>query len=194
MHRSPRQTIRCGYTTTTSCSCQRCSARPWIRSFASKLDFSCIRPSRPRRFTGTSFLFSALLDRPGKKKKRILPVRKQVLTGILNSDLVGFHTYDYARHFLSSCTVKFFFCFFPPVKMLTWVFGSESSICILPPTESSTTGDLSRWARFPLALSLKSSKRFGCFLWNFSLCFFILCFSFLVISAGAPTAKHPGPH
>lgn len=24
--------------------------------------------------------------------------------GILHSDLIGFHTYDYARHFLSSCT------------------------------------------------------------------------------------------
>jgi trehalose-6-phosphate synthase len=24
--------------------------------------------------------------------------------GVLESDLLGFHTYDYARHFLSSCT------------------------------------------------------------------------------------------
>lgn len=24
--------------------------------------------------------------------------------GILNSDLIGFHTYDYVRHFLTSCT------------------------------------------------------------------------------------------
>ncbi|KAG0210688.1 Trehalose-6-P synthase/phosphatase complex synthase subunit [Mortierella sp. GBA43] len=34
----------------------------------------------------------------------ILPVRKEILLGVLNSDLIGFHTYDYARHFLSSCT------------------------------------------------------------------------------------------
>lgn len=34
----------------------------------------------------------------------MLPYRKEVLIGILNSDLVGFHTYDYARHFLTSCT------------------------------------------------------------------------------------------
>jgi trehalose-6-phosphate synthase len=26
------------------------------------------------------------------------------LTGVLEADLLGFHTYDYARHFLSSCT------------------------------------------------------------------------------------------
>ena len=33
-----------------------------------------------------------------------MPYRKEVLVGILNSDLIGFHTYDYARHFLTSCT------------------------------------------------------------------------------------------
>lgn len=32
----------------------------------------------------------------------MLPVRKEILLGILNCDLIGFHTYDYARHFLSS--------------------------------------------------------------------------------------------
>jgi trehalose-6-phosphate synthase len=41
---------------------------------------------------------------PSSEIYRILPVRKQVLLGVLNSDLIGFHTYDYARHFLSSCT------------------------------------------------------------------------------------------
>ena len=28
---------------------------------------------------------------------------QEILRGILSADLVGFHTYDYARHFLSSC-------------------------------------------------------------------------------------------
>ncbi|KAI8847205.1 glycosyltransferase family 20-domain-containing protein [Chytridium lagenaria] len=41
---------------------------------------------------------------PSSEIYRILPVRKQVLLGVLQSDLIGFHTYDYARHFLSSCT------------------------------------------------------------------------------------------
>lgn len=36
--------------------------------------------------------------------RRILPVRREILLGVLYSDLLGFHTYDYARHFLSSCT------------------------------------------------------------------------------------------
>lgn len=33
-----------------------------------------------------------------------LPYREEVLEGLLHSDLIGFHTYDYARHFLSSCS------------------------------------------------------------------------------------------
>ncbi|RKO92877.1 glycosyltransferase family 20-domain-containing protein [Blyttiomyces helicus] len=41
---------------------------------------------------------------PSSEIYRILPVRKEVLIGVMNSDLIGFHTYDYARHFLSSCT------------------------------------------------------------------------------------------
>lgn len=41
---------------------------------------------------------------PSSEIYRILPVRKEILLGVLSSDLVGFHTYDYARHFLSSCT------------------------------------------------------------------------------------------
>ena len=33
---------------------------------------------------------------------RIFPWREELLEGILGSDLIGFHTYDYVRHFLSS--------------------------------------------------------------------------------------------
>ncbi|KAJ2159406.1 Trehalose-6-P synthase/phosphatase complex synthase subunit [Coemansia sp. RSA 552] len=41
---------------------------------------------------------------PSSELYRILPVRKEILEGVLSADLLGFHTYDYARHFLSSCT------------------------------------------------------------------------------------------
>ncbi|KAG7294165.1 hypothetical protein NEMBOFW57_004234 [Staphylotrichum longicolle] len=41
---------------------------------------------------------------PSSEIYRILPVREQLLLGILDCDLIGFHTYDYARHFLSSCS------------------------------------------------------------------------------------------
>lgn len=33
---------------------------------------------------------------------RTFPVRKEILEGMLGADLLGFHTYDYERHFLSS--------------------------------------------------------------------------------------------
>ncbi|MFC1485491.1 bifunctional alpha,alpha-trehalose-phosphate synthase (UDP-forming)/trehalose-phosphatase [Candidatus Latescibacterota bacterium] len=33
---------------------------------------------------------------------RLLPWRRDVLEGLLGADLIGFHTYDYTRHFLSS--------------------------------------------------------------------------------------------
>lgn len=33
-----------------------------------------------------------------------LSVREEILTSLLNCDVIGFHTYDYARHFLSCCS------------------------------------------------------------------------------------------
>ncbi|MFP4231314.1 MAG: bifunctional alpha,alpha-trehalose-phosphate synthase (UDP-forming)/trehalose-phosphatase [Spirochaetaceae bacterium] len=39
---------------------------------------------------------------PSYEVFRLLPWRTKLLTGLLGADLVGFHTYDYARHFLSS--------------------------------------------------------------------------------------------
>ncbi|GME72187.1 unnamed protein product [Ambrosiozyma monospora] len=39
---------------------------------------------------------------PSSEIYRILPVRKEILEGLLGCDLIGFHTYDYVRHFLSA--------------------------------------------------------------------------------------------
>ena len=33
---------------------------------------------------------------------RIFPKRREILSGLIGADLIGFHTYDYERHFLSS--------------------------------------------------------------------------------------------
>ncbi|CAG8747612.1 33931_t:CDS:10, partial [Gigaspora margarita] len=41
---------------------------------------------------------------PSSDIYRILPVREEILTSVLKSDLVGFQTVDCARHFLSTCT------------------------------------------------------------------------------------------
>ncbi|KAL5723658.1 hypothetical protein ACHQM5_007031 [Ranunculus cassubicifolius] len=41
---------------------------------------------------------------PSSEIYRTLPVREEILKGLLNCDLIGFHTFDYARHFLSCCS------------------------------------------------------------------------------------------
>ncbi len=40
---------------------------------------------------------------PSSQEFMKLPYRERVLEGLLHADLIGFHTYDYARHFLSAC-------------------------------------------------------------------------------------------
>ena len=41
---------------------------------------------------------------PSSEMYRTLPVREELLRAVLKADLIGFHTYDYARHFVSACT------------------------------------------------------------------------------------------
>ncbi|XP_043701763.1 alpha,alpha-trehalose-phosphate synthase [UDP-forming] 1-like [Telopea speciosissima] len=41
---------------------------------------------------------------PSSEIHRTLPSRTELLKSVLAADLVGFHTYDYARHFVSACT------------------------------------------------------------------------------------------
>lgn len=41
---------------------------------------------------------------PSSEIYRVLPVRADLLKGVLYCDLIGFHTFDYVRHFLSACT------------------------------------------------------------------------------------------
>ncbi|KAI3976303.1 hypothetical protein MKX01_021845 [Papaver californicum] len=41
---------------------------------------------------------------PSSEIYRSLPVRDEILRSLLNSDLIGFHTFDYARHFLACCS------------------------------------------------------------------------------------------
>ena len=40
---------------------------------------------------------------PNSEIFRILPCRRELLVGLLSCDLVGFHTPDYAKHFVSAC-------------------------------------------------------------------------------------------
>ncbi|XWS22570.1 hypothetical protein CRYUN_Cryun29cG0047800 [Craigia yunnanensis] len=41
---------------------------------------------------------------PSSEIYRTLPIRDEILRGLLNCDQIGFHTFDYARYFLSCCS------------------------------------------------------------------------------------------
>lgn len=47
------------------------------------------------------FLYTAF---PSAELFRILPMRTQILNGVLGADLVGFYSYDYSKQFVSSCS------------------------------------------------------------------------------------------
>ncbi|KAE8724252.1 putative alpha,alpha-trehalose-phosphate synthase 7 [Hibiscus syriacus] len=54
-----------------------------------------------RRFNRLRMGFFLHSPFPSSEMYRTLPVREEILKALLNSDLIGFHTFDYARHFLS---------------------------------------------------------------------------------------------
>ncbi|RWR79566.1 alpha,alpha-trehalose-phosphate synthase UDP-forming 6-like protein [Cinnamomum micranthum f. kanehirae] len=56
-----------------------------------------------KRFNRVKLGFFLHSPFPSSEIYKTLPVREQLLRALLNSDLIGFHTFDYARHFLSCC-------------------------------------------------------------------------------------------
>ena len=77
-------------------------ARPddifWIQDYQLMLLPEMIRKKVPNAKIG----FFLHIPFPSYEIFRLLPWRMEILSGILGADLVGFHTYDYVRHFLSS--------------------------------------------------------------------------------------------
>ncbi|XP_077251103.1 putative alpha,alpha-trehalose-phosphate synthase [UDP-forming] 7 [Tasmannia lanceolata] len=57
-----------------------------------------------RRFNRLRMGFFLHSPFPSSEIYRTLPVREEILKALLNLDLIGFHTFDYARHFLSCCS------------------------------------------------------------------------------------------
>ncbi|KAH9776089.1 putative alpha/alpha-trehalose-phosphate synthase 9 [Citrus sinensis] len=57
-----------------------------------------------RRFHRVKLGFFLHSPFPSSEIYRTLPVRNEILKALLNADLIGFHTFDYARHFLSCCS------------------------------------------------------------------------------------------
>lgn len=71
----------------------------WVHDYHLMMLPSLLRKRHPKCKIGW-FLHTPF---PSAEMYRMLPVGKQILEGLLGSDLLGFHTYDYARHFLSAC-------------------------------------------------------------------------------------------
>lgn len=57
-----------------------------------------------KRFNRVKLGFFLHSPFPSSEIYRTLPVRDDLLKALLNADLIGFHTFDYARHFLSCCS------------------------------------------------------------------------------------------
>ncbi len=71
----------------------------WVHDYQLMMLPGIIRQSLPR----TSIGFFLHIPFPSFEIYRLLPQRKELLEGLLGADLIGFHIFDYARHFLSSC-------------------------------------------------------------------------------------------
>ncbi|QYA26828.1 bifunctional alpha,alpha-trehalose-phosphate synthase (UDP-forming)/trehalose-phosphatase [Gramella sp. MT6] len=70
----------------------------WVHDYQLLLVPNMIREQRPEAVIG----FFNHIPFPSYEVFRTLPWRDEVLKGVLGADLIGFHTYDYERHFLSS--------------------------------------------------------------------------------------------
>lgn len=55
------------------------------------------------KLSGVKIGFYLHIPWPSSEIFRMLPVRNEILKGLLSSTLLGFHLFDYARHFLSAC-------------------------------------------------------------------------------------------
>ncbi|HEY9185151.1 MAG TPA: bifunctional alpha,alpha-trehalose-phosphate synthase (UDP-forming)/trehalose-phosphatase [Salegentibacter sp.] len=70
----------------------------WVHDYQLLLVPNMIREKAPEAIIG----FFNHIPFPSYEVFRTLPWREKVLEGMLGADLIGFHTYDYERHFLSS--------------------------------------------------------------------------------------------
>ncbi|GMF18792.1 unnamed protein product [Phytophthora lilii] len=71
----------------------------WVHDYHLMMLPSLLRSRHPHCKIGW-FLHTPF---PTAEMYRMLPVGKEILEGLLGADLLGFHTYDYARHFIAAC-------------------------------------------------------------------------------------------
>jgi trehalose 6-phosphate synthase/phosphatase len=70
----------------------------WVHDFHLMLVPRMVREANPNLSIG----FFMHIPFPSFEIFRILPWRREIVEGILGADLVGFHSFDYERHFMSS--------------------------------------------------------------------------------------------
>ncbi|WP_431107631.1 bifunctional alpha,alpha-trehalose-phosphate synthase (UDP-forming)/trehalose-phosphatase [Winogradskyella poriferorum] len=70
----------------------------WVHDYQLLLLPQLIKDRKPNTTIG----FFLHIPFPSYEIFRTFPWREEILTGMLGADLLGFHTYDYERHFLSS--------------------------------------------------------------------------------------------
>lgn len=100
----------------------------WVQDYHLMLLPAILKEHRPRMKVGF-FLHTPF---PSSEIYRTLPVREELLRSVLRADLIGFHTYDYARHFVSACTR---------------ILGLEGT-----PAGVEDNGSLTRVAAFPIGI------------------------------------------
>ncbi|KAL4173817.1 hypothetical protein KRP22_005764 [Phytophthora ramorum] len=71
----------------------------WVHDYHLMMLPSLLRSRHPHCKIGW-FLHTPF---PTAEMYRMLPVGREILEGLLGADLLGFHTYDYARHFIAAC-------------------------------------------------------------------------------------------
>ncbi|AEH44473.1 alpha,alpha-trehalose-phosphate synthase (UDP-forming) [Thermodesulfatator indicus DSM 15286] len=70
----------------------------WVHDYQLLLLPQMLREKLPQATIG----FFLHIPFPSYEIFRVLPWREEILKGLLGADLIGFHTYDYVRHFISS--------------------------------------------------------------------------------------------
>ncbi len=70
----------------------------WVHDYQLLLLPGLLREKLPEATIG----FFLHIPFPSFEIFRVLPWRRELLEGLLGADLIGFHTYDYVRHFISS--------------------------------------------------------------------------------------------
>jgi len=71
----------------------------WVQDYQLMLLPQLLR----KAFPGISIGYFHHIPFPSYELFRVLPERDELLQGLLGADLIGFHTYDYMRHFVSAC-------------------------------------------------------------------------------------------